>query len=636
MNRWKIEGGGIVWEVGDSHRDDIEMAGTGVSYILAYGADENGSLYMKRHVVWPTLRTIPNNTHASYQQDISDELIPAPMLDGVRVTEKAKRFTLDGVVTAESVSEDGGLEIKRVCFPSASDMTAHELVTVKNITDKAVALSLGSEPFVLNSFGRGTKGVYLTEIICSHIGGEIKLNAGEEYTYALTYMSRIANTPALSPNSYQASVMGVTEKLYERRRRVSELCDPLSLDTGDIELDTMFRMSKLRAGESIFKTAGGYLHSPGGFSYYAATWCNDQIEYSGPWFAYTGDKIELEAALNAYMEYVPFMSEQYISIPSSVIAEGTDIWEKDRGDEAMFAFGASLYALTRGDRVTAEKLYPAIKWCVEYCLRRKNDSGVILSESDELEGRFPTGEANLSTSTLCCGGMRYASYLARDLGRRDDSEWLAREADTLEGAIEAYFGGELHGYKTYRYYDGNTVLRSWICLPLCMGIRTRLEGTVGALTSPYLWTRDGLLTEEGSKTVWDRSTLYGFRGAYLGGANELITPYFKAYIERRLLGERVPYAIEAYPEGSMRHLSGESSLFCRIVTDGILGIMPRGLHSFAFTPRLPAGLDHLYLRGIKAFGGEFDILVEKDGCKVVCGGKTLSECALDSEAVVNI
>jgi hypothetical protein len=50
----------------------------------------------------------------------------------------------------------------------------------------------------------------------------------------------------------------------------------LTLTTGNDLLDTMFRFAKLRAGESIFRTKGGDVHSPGGGSYYAAVWCNDQ------------------------------------------------------------------------------------------------------------------------------------------------------------------------------------------------------------------------------------------------------------------------------------------------------------------------------------------------------------------------
>ena len=52
------------------------------------------------------------------------------------------------------------------------------------------------------------------------------------------------------------------------------------------------------------------------------------------------------------------------------------------------------------------------------------------------------------------------------------------------------------------------------------------------------------------------------------------------YSQQRLLGEHVPYPIEAWPEGNQRHLSAESALYCRIVTEGIFGIRPTGFNSF--------------------------------------------------------
>ena len=129
----------------------------------------------------------------------------------------------------------------------------------------------------------------------------------------------------------------------------------------------MTRFAKLRAGESIFETITGKYHSPGGRSYYAATWCNDQIEYAGPHFSMTGDAVAIEASLNAYRAYIPFMSDNYTKLPSSIIAEGLDIWEGagDRGDAAMYLYGASFFCLCLGDRTVAKELYPAIQWCAD-------------------------------------------------------------------------------------------------------------------------------------------------------------------------------------------------------------------------------------------------------------------------------
>jgi hypothetical protein len=300
----------------------------------------------------------------------------------------------------------------------------------------------------------------------------------------------------------------------------------------------------------------------------------------------------------------------------------------------MYAFGASLFALTCGDRGIAQKLFFAVDWCIEYCERRKNNQGAVLSETDELEGRFPSGVYNLSTNALYYGGLKYGALLARELGYPDKVVLYEKRASDMYDVIENVFGAIMHKYETYRYYDENTTLRSWICLPLCMGITKRSEGTLNAMLSKRLWTENGLLTEEGDSTVWDRSTLYGFKGAFIGGKGDEIMDAFIGYCTKRLLGERVPYAVEAYPEGGKRHLSGESCLFCRIITDGILSISPCGLNSFSFVPKIPKGLDYIQLSNIHSFGKVFDICVENDHYKIIIDKKVYQEGKVGDKVLV--
>jgi hypothetical protein len=279
----------------------------------------------------------------------------------------------------------------------------------------------------------------------------------------------------------------------------------------------------------------------------------------------------------------------------------------------MIAYGAARYALARGNMQEAEELWPLIAWCLEYCRRNINTDGVVTSDSDELEGRFPSGNANLCTSSLYYDALQSAAFLGKNLRKPPSQTNLyLRQAQALRIAIERYFGATVEGFKTYRYYDGNDVLRSWICVPLTMGINDRKEGTLQALFSPRLWTENGLLTQAGSQTFWDRSTLYALRGVYACGETEKATDYLKFYSRQRLLGEHVPYAIEAWPEGSQRHLSAESGLYARIITEGLFGIRPAGLYSFTFSPRLPKEWNEMSLNNICAFGDvPFDIRVQR-------------------------
>ena len=138
------------------------------------------------------------------------------------------------------------------------------------------------------------------------------LPAGESVEFAIYYTAAIANETLPPPDG--------RAELEKRMARVAALCDgALVLRTGNAELDTMTRFAKLRAGESIFETLTGKYHSPGGQAYYAAIWCNDEIEYAGPHFAMTGDPIALEASRNAYRAYIPFMSDAYLPLPLSLI-----------------------------------------------------------------------------------------------------------------------------------------------------------------------------------------------------------------------------------------------------------------------------------------------------------------------------
>jgi len=284
----------------------------------------------------------------------------------------------------------------------------------------------------------------------------------------------------------------------------------------------------------------------------------------------------------------------------------------------MIAYGAARFALASGNREQAAQLWPLIEWCLEYCHRKLNAAGVVISDTDELEGRFPAGNANLCTSSLYYDALNSAVYLGEVLGKEKKQINIYKDqAAALKVAIEKYFGARIEGFDTYRYYKENDTLRAWICIPLTMGIDERKEGTIDALFSPRLWTVDGLASLAGDLTFWDRSTLYALRGVLAAGETNQALRFLHYYSNRRLLGDHVPYPVEAYPEGSQRHLSAESGLYCRIFTEGLFGIRPPGLHSFSFTPRFPDSWSVMSLRHIHAFEKDFDIRVERVNGKLM-------------------
>lgn len=615
--RWALNAeGGITWQVrpGDApHSDHIEMSGLQVSTVVRYGVDANGAFLLNRGMVWPLLRTIPNNTHASLMRKMGWNPLENVLVGNAQLREQVQSISLDGTMTVRSLCpvRGGEVELTRVLFPSTSLPAFCEKYTLKNVGDKPVpveASNVRSE--ILTPKERGVAGTY--HLIQTLSGGfSRQLQPGEEVSFYVTTAGFKEGETEVVPD--------VEKELQARKSLIQTFWNSLVFDSPDPVINTMFAFAKIRGAESIYQTAGGLMHGPGGESYYAAIWANDQAEYINPFFPFLGYDKGNGSALNSYKHFARFMNDAYKPIPSSIIAEGTDIWNGagDRGDAAMIAYGAGRYALARGDRSEAEQLWPLIEWCLEYCRRQVNEQGVVASDADELENRFPAGDANLCTSSLYYDALNSAVYLGKALNKPGKlTAQYAREAKQLKKDIEAYFGATVEGFETYQYYDGNDILRSWICIPLTVGIYDRAEATIAALFSPRLWTENGLLTQAGSETFWDRSTLYALRGVYAAGETEKATEYLKFYSAQRLLGDHVPYAIEAWPEGNQRHLSAESGLYCRIITEGMFGIRPTGFRSFTMTPHLPAEWDHISLKSIRAFGSDFDISVVRDGEKL--------------------
>lgn len=612
--RWKIASdNSIIW-TGNSltpHKDHIEMSGKRVSVVLRYGINCDGGFEINKSVVWPLLRTIPNNTHASLMRRYDWDVLSSVNVNGrsLLTNEKVQEISLKGILSVKSVMNNGYngyWEVIREYMPSTEQSAFVELYSIINKGEKQLSLEVADNSFTSYTDPcKGVKGAYMIEGTINK-SGYYTLMPGDTLRFSASISARQANDESVMINSEYES---------EQRKRLVDLwMNNLILETPDSIINNMFAFSKIRACESIYETQGGPMHGPGGESYYAAIWANDQAEYINPYFPYTGYEYGNVSALNSFKHFARFINDDWKPIPSSIVAEGLDIWAGvgDRGDAAMIAYGASRYALTRASREEAEELWPLISWCLEYCHRKLNEGGVVASDTDELENRFPSGDANLCTSSLYYDALISAAYLAKELGKGNDvANTYRKQASTLRKNIEAYFGSTVEGYSTYAYYKGNDVLRSWICIPLTMGIDERKEGTIQALFSPRLWTENGLLTQAGSETFWDRSTLYALRGVYAAGETEKATEYLQRYSKTRLLGEHVPYAIEAWPEGEQRHLSAESGLYGRIITEGLFGIRPIGFKSFTLTPRLPQKWNKMALHHVRAFGADFDIEVKR-------------------------
>lgn len=625
-DRWTMQDdGSIQWKTCTNlpHNDHLEMSGQMISVVLHYGVNSQQQFNLQRTLIFPMLRHQPNKTHNHLKHDIYTD-IPSMVTMGeqniILHSGNTKSINFNGIMRIESdytytlrrKDYKDAIHLTSIFYPSATEPYYIEEYKFKNNSPNTITLRIPDWRLSYTSPEEiGIDGAYRMEATLSK-SGSYELNPGDTLDFYALFsaekMSDIKKKGALTPTD-----IDVAAEYGKRKALIDEWWGNFILDTPDKVLNRMFAFAKLRGVESIYRTKGGLMRGPGGASYYAAVWANDQAEYINPFFPFLGYEVGNESALNCYRHFARFMNPEYKPIPSSIISEGVGIWHgaKDRGDGAMIAYGAARYALALGKKEVARELWPLIEWCLEYCRRQLTPDGVVASDSDELENRFPAGEANLNTSSLYYDALRSAVYLGHELNiPQKQIQDYTKRAEAMEKAIESYFGYEMHGFHTYRYYKGNTVLRSWICTPLSMGIYTRAQGTVDALFS-RLWTKDGLLTQEGEKTFWDRSTLYALRGTLAAGELEKGMRFLKEYSQRRLLGEHVPYPIEAWPEGDQRHLSAEGGMYCRIYSEGLLGIRPTGFRNFEMTPRIPKYWNYMNLNKIHAFQSDFDIRISR-------------------------
>ncbi len=613
----------VIWNIssdGAGVSDHIEMAGFFASAIISYGTDNKGRLRLMRHLTVPSLRFQPNLTGSSFSHNFN--------ADSFLISQKGKKT----VETPDKVLIKGSLkiishsrcdtEITRELLPAVNEPALIEKVTVKNCSgsEKEYVVSAKSYAKKAPDFICIGGSIFAETSVCFDSKFEHPQNRQEKYTlnpnesftfYCVHYAHQGAGLSEFS----------ITDEISARKKFTDEMFSSLVLKTPHPELDAQFSHCILRGSESIFKTKSGLMHSPGGGNYYAALWTNDQCEYANPFFPFSGYKAGIEQSINCYSLYEKYMDKSdkpmkdKRALVTSIIAEGDGYWNGagDRGDGEMYAYGLSRFLLEMSDIELIKRFWDSLIWCLDFALSRKTQDGIIASDSDELENRFESGNANLFTSCITYDALGNCSVLAEIIGDSEHKQLWLDERKALRDAIEEYFGANVEGFDTYRYYDGNKDLRSWICMPLTVEIFDRADETVKALFSDRLY-KDGMMkSTSANETTWDRSLLFALRGVLLAGKADIGIKETVNYCRNRLLGSHCPYPFEAFPEGNRAHLAAESLLFARIITEGLFGLRVVGLNKLRIKPQLSEDCNKIALENVKLFSECFDITANSDG-----------------------
>lgn len=640
--RFLNENNEVVWNIkkdGRNAADHIEMSGFYASAIISYGNDKAGRIRLMKHVTFPSLRMKPNLTGSSFCHNFfNTENI---RINGKKVSEYPQQISIKGNLKIRCET-NGAVTVTREFLPAVNQPSLIEIVTVKNHSDSVQNCEVTAEKYsrktaahrcVGNSITAGSTLLFDDAFTESKaVKKSFAVNPKQRITYFCVYYA-FQDKPI--------DKFSVKSEIEARRNFIQEMFTSLRLETSVPELDAQFSHCILRGSESIFKTKNGLMHGPGGGNYYAALWTNDQCEYANPFFPFSGYKAGIDQSINCYSLYENYMDKSEspmkdkTALVTSIISEGTDYWNGagDRGDGEMYAYGISRFLLEMSDVSLIKHFWSSLVWCLDFALSRKNANGVIASDSDELENRFESGNANLFTSCITYDALGNAAVLADAIGDDSHKEQWLREREQLKLNIETFFGANVEGFDTYRYYDGNNELRSWICMPLTVDIFDRTEETVKALFSPKLYINGLLKSTSANDTTWDRSLLFALRGVFLAGKAEKGIEETINYCKNRLLGSHCPYPFEAYPEGNMAHLAAESLLFARIITEGLFGLKAVGLNKLRIKPQLSKKCSNICLKGIKLFSKNFDIRADESGVEISYNGELyktdLSEAVFD-------
>jgi len=521
--------------------------------------------------------------------------------------------TFDGMLTF-SYPENQGIVVMRTIYPSNLNAMVIEEWQVRNNSGKIVKISVSNDRQL-----KYTDEEIVVVVTCTGIA-PVEVAAGDKLFFTVTVQAREIKGTDM-----------VADITKEHQARVSMANwawnGPCRLETPDQEIDLAFALQKFHILECPIETWKGIITHNGSLRYSPGIWANDPVEYSSPVFPFFGNDQLNKAALNMYSIWMEYCQKNGINpFPGSFEGPSLRLTQQQRGDDAMVLYGLSKFLLFLGDPKSAEEMWPLIEFSAKSVNAHLTPDGIIASETDEMEGRYPTGDANLSTSSLAYSGYRQAARLAHDLGKKSLEMNFDKRADNLRKVIEVYFGAEIEGFRTYRYYKENTTLRGWILLPIAMGINDRQDGTVAAMLSDKLWPNrlDGadILAESNRPTEWARETYYALRVLFKAGRTEEALDMTKRIVKTQIFGVNGPY-----PDEDAIDMLCPGSLYPRIFTEGMFGIVPTGLKSFKCTPWLPREWPKMVMRDIHAFGTTWDLIVERKGdnqkITVSSGGKVI-------------
>ena len=248
--RWQIapDGRGIVWKVGSDipHDDHIEMSGERMAFVLRWGVDSRGAFRQERSLVFPLLRTLPNNTHASLMYRMAADIPSLLGVNGLALQdERVGQVAIDGALevrsrwgvgkmnvgSARDMKPEPVVEMTRTIFPSRTLPLMCERYTLRNVGAKPLTVSVPEFSQVVTT--DPAKGVTGSYVVRGDIAGSgtFTLAAGDSLAFDAVFQAYPGGGEPLHPD--------VAAEFAARMAFVRECIDAnLVLETPDPVIDT--------------------------------------------------------------------------------------------------------------------------------------------------------------------------------------------------------------------------------------------------------------------------------------------------------------------------------------------------------------------------------------------------------------
>jgi hypothetical protein len=178
---WKLApDGGILLNPAETelpYRDHIEMSGQRMSAVIRWGVEADGHFTEERSLVFPMLRTVPNNTHASLMHRIGTDIPSLLSVNGLSLKlEQVQEVEINGFIRVVSSFAIGkaniglgtgtapklSVELTRSLFPSVDKPLFGETYTLVNVSDRAMTVYVPAYSQVFRTPAKnGVDGVYV-------------------------------------------------------------------------------------------------------------------------------------------------------------------------------------------------------------------------------------------------------------------------------------------------------------------------------------------------------------------------------------------------------------------------------------------------------------------------------------------